>query len=1058
MNDNAMFVWHPKTPLAKGFTDGISAVIEAGQKDFIDPAAEGQVAQGSPVAGTNLQRVYTAFTSLLPVFPLIPGKGVKSAGVKERITQNTTELKQLTTALKDADADISALGKQGKKEELEVAKIARENIADEMASRTLNVQSLTELERATATRATTKVEPGKRAELEAEVAVLGAEVENAIASRGKLLESALEDSEKIQTGLEVRENLSRVRDRLDDVVEQLQEHGPLPGELITRIRELDNKIQDSGIPTGRVFDPTNLAEQVKLAERGVLDIRDLTPEQAIRLAGDTSVSDKAILERMASGSLPSDIRARSNPQSGGASPAFLSTVTKVATLGIFKGAYNVGRALYSAGSGIGYMFAFKHAQKIRSLNTPTSRLIADMFTTPESLAQTSKGFKPAPPAIMTRVRVEYGRFMKEFEDASGPVTNYFGKIPAKMNLETWRLLHGFTQVGSKSALDLKARYRTMLDNVHKYEIGAGLKTPYRANFVPVRYNTRKIMRNREGFIKDLIHTEKAWIHESARNANRTAKSLASEITDRILHNEGVPTRRGASSKPFNAARANGPSVSRTASEYGRKLQGSEAFYTKWSHTDLATLVEHSTLSVVRRAEHARAFGPEGEVLHQLVKKVKQELMDAGRPKRDSVIDSMIYDAADAVQGLYGRISRGTERGRITAAVNDGAYTLITLSTMVLVALRSIPELAGAIARHGGVVRTPRALAKGIQYAFIQTVNKAFRTVNVRQAIPKMKSVEYLESIGQISRTNGFSIVADSFASVPNRVTTTFYRTVLLDGLTNMTRVIAYEMMRSHVNTMLKHLTLPHNRAQLKTGQFTDRVTRAYAKDMAEMGFTSRDIAALKDGLDVIPSRVRDAVDFAFSRTVDQTVTHPTPFTRPLWMSAEGVKTVSMLSSFINAFSNVFMKKVFQDLFSSKTLVSKKLGGITAMIGMAYLAYMSAVLTRQITGADDPTEDFETVLEHLMFAAERGGIGGQFSRVLPLAYDKRATLKNRVSRTILGPGPDMFMNLADGLMSGPAGFGKAAAALTPFLNVTKSGREDLAKQYEDAMDAFLGGFD
>jgi hypothetical protein len=127
--------------------------------------------------------------------------------------------------------------------------------------------------------------------------------------------------------------------------------------------------------------------------------------------------------------------------------------------------------------------------------------------------------------------------------------------------------------------------------------------------------------------------------------------------------------------------------------------------------------------------------------------------------------------------------------------------------------------------------------------------------------------------------------------------------------------------------------------------------------------------------------------------------------------------------------------------------------------MAYIAYLSMALTHLIMGTNDPTEEFENISDHIFKAAEGSLFGGQFSRVLPFLYDKKATAKNRVSRTVLGPGPNMLLDVADGLVSPGSGkLAKAAANLTPGLNVFKSSKEALTEEYESLIEGFLGAFE
>ena len=1108
--DNARFVWHSATPIAKFVENMLSSGIEATQENIVDPGVKGLDSKDLQKTGTLAQRGWNEFINHFPILGVKATLGPaasavkkiqntpftakqksnavtreikqeieridaeKADHVKERIEQNVVELEQLHNSLKEADADIAKYSKSQEStlgvELYEAAKKAREEIVNEMASRQTNIDALSSWREVYEAPKAPKhvVEEHVR-----QTRQLNLEVSEAIIN----LNNALKDAQRPDYADIVAyrsEQLRIARDAFNDSLDQVHEATGSLKDVMQDMQTVNKMLIGADFPLRRYanldLEALSVREVKKGLETGAIDPRDLSSEQLIRQAGETNSAEKAVLERMTTEAntrpvkpveqtqLPSDqpqATSIASTQGGAVTPEMLGTVANVLTGGTAKGSVNASKGIYALASALGYKLLFAHSSKIRALGTPTAKKIADMFSTPLKEKLTPTGFTVTPHDVFRNQRVAHGKLDSRLSNILEPVYGYFGKVPGKLNSEVWGLLHGFTKNASKTALDVRVQLRKFLDDVHMYMNEAGIKVAYNADYMPIRYLDKKISRKKDAFIQDVIHVNASWINQAARKHNTTPLAIATEIADRIIREDGVP----GTFKSLN------PSFKQTTgaqmrSEYARKLIPNEAFLRKWSDTDLKSVLSNYVRKSTQRAEHARMFGEHGEVLKPLVDQLKQEMKNSG--KRIDEVDSMIYDAADSVLGIYGRMD-ATLAGRSTSLVtqarrvNNGVYLGLTFATMAKVAITSLSELPTAVVKHG-VQRFPLAFVKATGYAFHQAARKGLALVGARHVLPKSKALQHLESIGQIMSSNMMAeILADRYSPGSSKAVGIFYKGVGLEAITNFTKVLAYHMTKSEMSAQLKYANRPIVMRMIASGDFTlgsfleNRRAKNAAKELAEFGYNVNDIQQLSRGLDHVPTSVREAVDHAFAKTGDRTVMHPTPVDRPLWKSKEIAKTVAMLTAFTDSFSNIFVKKAFLDLADRHVTIPKKFAAIVPGLSLiAFIAYLAGVFKSHITGDDNPTEDFDNAMQHVFYAIDKGGVLGHISKVAPFFYDDKASVGFKARNAVFGPGPSSLIDVLDSSLSGPNRLAKTMARFTPGLNIQKDTRESIQEIYEDIL--------
>lgn len=1111
MEDNTRYVWPSQTPLAKAVENITVSAIEATQHELVDPKVKSLATEGKQESSTLLQQ---SWNTLLNHFPILGAKSTlnpvasvvkkiqdtpftakqKSAAldtkikqeieridaekmehVKERIDQNAKELEQLDKALKEADADIAKYSKAEVDklgyELYEAAKKARQDIVNEMDSRRTNIDALSGWHEAYDS------PKAPRAVVEEHVRqtrLLSSEVAEAVTALNKAIKE-VERPDYADIVAYRSEQLRIVRDTFHDAVDQVHQSTGSMKDVMTEMQAVNRMLMDADFPLRRYanldLDTLSVKDVKKGLDTGAIDPRDLSAEQLIKQAGETTSAEKAVLERMTTESqtrqtkpveqtqLPSDqpqAQPLGNTQAGAATPAQLANI---ATLGTGKAIVNAAKGVYALGSAIGYKWLFAHSSKIRSFGTETAKKIADMFSTPLSEKKTPTGFTVTKHDVFNRQRVANGKFESRLNNIMDSFSGYLGKTPGKINKEVWKLLHGFNAVASKTALDARVKLRGFLNDVHTYMNEAGIKVAFNVDYMPIRYLDKKIARNKDAFIKDLVHTNASWINKAAKKHNTTPLAIATEIADRIIREDGVP----GTFKSIN------PSFKQTTGAqmragYSRKLIKDEAFLNKWSDTDLKSVLSNYVRKSTQRAEHARTFGEHGEILKPLVDQLKIEMKNSGR-KIDEV-DSAIYDAADSVLGIYGRMDatlagKSTDLVRQARMVNNGLYAWLTFATMTKVAITSLAEIPTAVVRHG-IHRFPMAFIKATGYALHQVARKGLAIAGMKDLLPKSKALQYLESIGQISSSHILAdILSDRYTTGSSKAVGIFYKGVGLEGITNFTKVLAYHASRAEMNAQLKYANRPVVMRMIQSGDFTlgsfleNRRAKNAAKELAEFGYDVNDIKQLARGLDHIPAGISEAVDHAFAKVGDRTVLRPSPVSRPLWKSKEIAKTVGMLTAFTDAFANIFIKKAFLDLADIHVTFPKRLAAIVPGLSLiAFIAYLSGVLKSHITGDNDPTEDFEDGISHVFKSLDAGGIFGHASKALPFLYDKKASVRFKATNTVFGPGPSSVIDMLGAGFSNAERLSKTAARFTPGLNVFKDVREDTAEAYRNILEGFM----
>jgi hypothetical protein len=557
---------------------------------------------------------------------------------------------------------------------------------------------------------------------------------------------------------------------------------------------------------------------------------------------------------------------------------------------------------------------------------------------PELTAALSKIFQVAP----DRLRAYQNDTLNKLADMFSSESGELGFIQRRFQQQgVWEnklagILAGTTAQERRAALDnlqamkppstkLERNLAEFFNQMYDYMSEAGVKTldsktkkwvPLRKvkGYFPRMFDRHAIMKDREGF-KNLL----------MKHGNMTAKAAENTI-NALIHGTGqldlaenehalgfTPYAQSVQDRQFTFINPN-----------------NAADFAKYQVKDLADVTTGYVKQAVHRAEYARMFGNNGEVIAKMIGesgiKDHKELADIGK----------------IVQGLEG--SLGNEMSTETKELMSGIMTLQNAVVLPLALFSQMIDPIVLAARSGE----------------LKDAGTAYMTAVKRLMGKEVDGEELASMLGIISQDSVIEAMGAAYGTVHmskrmrdiNRV---FFKYNGMQGWNNSMRIAATVAGEKY---LLAH--------------------KDDAKALAELGLEPKDIktvlshrgvkpdannrVVLRERLDVSNPKVQQAM----FRFVDQAVLRPSASNRPVWMSDPRFLLVAHLKQFTYAMHNVVLKRASRELAEGNP---KPWATLMLTMPVVLAADMAKFA---LTGTAPSTWGFKDYLVH---AVERSGLLG-----------------------------------------------------------------------------------
>lgn len=338
-------------------------------------------------------------------------------------------------------------------------------------------------------------------------------------------------------------------------------------------------------------------------------------------------------------------------------------------------------------------------------------------------------------------------------------------------------------------------------------------------------------------------------------------------------------------------------------------------FAKYQVKDLADITTGYVKQAVHRAEYARMFGNDGEVITKMISesgiKDRKELEDIGK----------------VVQGLEGSLGNGMSTA--TKELMSGVMTLQNLVVLPLALFSQMVDPVVLAARSGE----------------LKDAGNAYVTAIKRLTGKQVDGEELANMLGIISQDSVLEAMGAAYGTAHmsrrmRHINQVFFKYNGMQGWNNSMRIAA-----------------------TAAGERYLIANKSNDKALAELGLTSKDVKVKKDGrLDVSSPKVQQAM----YRFVDQAVLRPSASNRPVWMSDPRFLLVAHLKQFTYAMHNVVLKRASRELADG----NPKPWGILMLTLPAILAADMAKFA--LTGGMPASWGFKDYLVH---AVERSGLLG-----------------------------------------------------------------------------------
>ncbi len=449
-----------------------------------------------------------------------------------------------------------------------------------------------------------------------------------------------------------------------------------------------------------------------------------------------------------------------------------------------------------------------------------------------------------------------GFIQRRFQQ-QGVWTNELAKILDKTTSQERRAAIENMQKMLPPSSQLEKQLATFFADMHTYMADAGVKTmdsetkkwvPMRRvdNYFPRVFDRSAIMKDRDAFI-ELLKRHGKMDTKAANNAVNALIHGTGQLE--LAENEhalgftpyaqAVQDRKFTFITPANAAE-----------------------FAKFQVKDLADITTSYVQQATHRAEYARMFDNNGEVITKMI--VESGITNAKE----------LEEVGRIVQGLEG--SLGHEMSTTTKELMAGVMTLQNLVILPLALFSQMIDPVVLAARSGD----------------IKDAGKAYMTAIKRLARNRDEAEDMAEMLGIISQDSVLEAMGVAHGTAH-----------MSRGMRNINRVFfKYNGMQGWNNSMRIAATAAGERYLLAN---KDNETA-----LAELGLKPGDVRTVANGkLDVTDPKIREAM----YRFVDGAVLRPSASNRPLWMSDPRFILIAHLKQFTFAMHNVVLKRANREL-------------------------------------------------------------------------------------------------------------------------------------------------
>jgi len=449
--------------------------------------------------------------------------------------------------------------------------------------------------------------------------------------------------------------------------------------------------------------------------------------------------------------------------------------------------------------------------------------------------------------------------------------------------------------------------------------------------VPLLFDHRAIRKDRVRFENDLV--SKGYANDLVH---------AREITDNIVDNQGVPflnepkkQTTGTINKPFNPQDINPSFIEKNA------FQSLPRFL----------------MRVSDRVAHSSLFGPNGEVLQQMLDEGSKEVRAAGYTVNPRDLDK-VKDISKAMLGKYNPIRQSGVQ-----SLNRMLAGFETISTLGGATLSSIQEPFIIIGQLGltnfmkSVGPSLAAAGKGMARGIFKGIPKSDVT-RVAEWAGVALDQAHMEMLTAATTTEHIPL-ADKFFRSPFGL--------FLHQWTRSIRIMATDAALNRLND-LQNMKETGRRNQLLLDMGMDPTVFKELIDRANAaGYTLKEIFQTQAGVQTkadpvkVDSILRTEINGielgnylkpAVIRFVNQSVVAPRATNRPLWMSDPHFALIAQLKSFPIVFGNTVVKGLINKINPAKNqhLSPCDVGNVlTTVAALTGVAMVSTFLKDQIRG-------------------------------------------------------------------------------------------------------------
>lgn len=389
-------------------------------------------------------------------------------------------------------------------------------------------------------------------------------------------------------------------------------------------------------------------------------------------------------------------------------------------------------------------------------------------------------------------------------------------------------------------------------------------------------------------------------------------------------------------------------------------------FVKFQSRDMADIMSTYIQQAVHRAEYARDFGNDGEVIQEALDKVT---------KNNELTPNEVDDIKKTISGLEGTLGHD-----IDPLLKSAMSSVITLQNVILLPMAIFSQ---AVDPMGLAIRTGEFKEAGKAYVRALKDLKNFVTRNKDPDAAE----DMAKMLGIIDENNMIEAMGQVYGSMymtrgARDINKMFFRLNGMQGWNSSMRIAATQ---AGLRYLAKH--------------------KNDTEKMAELGLKSSDVKVDKDG-NVDTSS--EAIQGALFNFVDSAITRPNASHRPTWMSDPRFMLIGHLKQFAFSFHKIILGRVGREIDKGNMLPA----GILA----TYIPIMIASDMAKWTLTGSVPENW-TAYEYFMHGVQRAGILGKFDLGTGITED--ADRGRTPGTSLLGPTAEHASLLINYLTGGPA---------------------------------------